>query len=188
MTKTTVYASDLARAEAESRTADSAATEARVRRIHASNQRDASLKAVEEWRERVSPALAAVPGRPYFRDPEGGNEAVTVDGRPVFIDKHKRLRLGADVIVTPPVSEERVVELETAVADAEDAATKARATLSKARAEHVPVKATTGYVVVRANRINGTRYARGDPIDVSDLDWRKASQLVDLGIIRHVGR
>lgn len=184
----TVYASDLARAEAESRTADSAVADARVRLIHASNQRDASLKAVEAWTERASPALAAAPGRPYFSDPKGGNEAVTVDGEPVYADKHKRLRLGADVIVTPPLSEDRVVELETAVADAEDAASKAQATLHKARAEHVPAKATTGYEVVRAKRINGTRYARGDPIDVSDLDWRKAKQLADLGIIRLVGR
>ena len=180
------YGSPLAQAEAESRAAERSANQARVQLIQAGNHRTQSLAAVDEWRDRVNPDLAAAPDRPYYRDALGGNGAVTIDGEPIYADEQKRQRLGADVIVTPPVSEDRIVELEAAVTEAEAAAVEARANLGKARSERKPMKGT-GFVVVRPGRIGGVGYSKGDPFRIDSVAVGKAEQLLSHRVIARTG-
>ena len=184
---TTKYASPLAEAQANARAATKAFARATNRVNAAQGALHAARASVKKWAEEWPAIAERDSSRPYWQSPTDGM-AVKADGSEVWIqDGPARRRVnGFDIAASPPPTEKLISALAAAAVDADHVVDEATEALAKAKAAHKPTKAK-GHVVVKPRKIAGMEYAAGDPIDISLLNWRKANQLIDHGIIRNIG-
>ena len=182
---TTKYASPLAEALAKSAAANKAAANARNALNKAQGELQAAQSRERKWAEDW-PNLVGRGDRPYFQGPDG--MAVKADGSEVWIqDGPNRRRVNnPDIYGSPRPSNTFLAKLATEAVDADHGVDEATEALVEAKAAHKPTT-VKGHVVVKPRKIAGMEYAAGDPIDISLLNWRKANQLIEHGIIRNIG-
>ena len=183
---TTKYASRLAEALAKSALAVKAARNATNMLNKAQGELLAAQSREKKWAEDW-PNLAERKDRPLWQSPTDGM-CVSADGSEAWIqDGPNRRRLNRpDIYASPAPGKKLLAKLAAAAVDADHVVQETTEALAEAKAAHKPTT-VKGHVVVRNRKIQGMEYAAGDAIDIGLLDWRKAKQLIDHGIIRNIG-